>query len=320
MATLAKNIMKENDLVIIYISPANMDMIQLSNAPKAEYHCKFGKYPHSLFLGKQYGSQIWSSDHKGFVHALRPTSQLLTETLAHRTQIIYSTDISLICALLELKNGCTVIESGTGSGSLSTSLARAVLPKGHLYTFEFNKMRAEGAVTDFEKYGLSKYITVTHRDVIQDGFMLPGLEKQADAVFLDLPNPWSAIEHATKVMKNYAHLVNFSPCIEQVQKCVEAMEKYGFIQMKTYECLSRHFDLKYTEFAELKSKKVKENEDKDKKSEIEENKKEEELSIRDIKKKKRKQGIYEKEAEVANPYHTEKGHTGYLTIAVYPGQ
>ena len=46
--------------------------------------------------------------------------------------------------------------------------------------------------------GLAGYVTVTHRDVIENGFNLP---HKAHAVFLDLPNPHSAIQHAKDAIK-----------------------------------------------------------------------------------------------------------------------
>ena len=115
-----------------------------------------------------------------------------------RTQILYSTDIAMVTLQLELGPGKVVLESGTGSGSLSHSLIRTVAPSGHLYTFDFHAERSEKARLEFADHGLSHLVTATHRDVCSDGF---GLENKADAVFLDLPHPWEVINHAKKAMK-----------------------------------------------------------------------------------------------------------------------
>ena len=58
--------------------------------------------------------------------------------------------------------------------------------------------RAETARKEFKDHGLSEYVTVYNRDVCNDGF---GLENVADAVFLDLPSPWKAIETGKKALK-----------------------------------------------------------------------------------------------------------------------
>ena len=227
------------------------------------------------------------------MYMLPPTPDLWTIALPHRTQILYSADISLVVTNLELRPGCTVCESGTGSGSLSSSLARAVAPMGKLYTFEFNQMRAEKAREDFVVTGVDSVTTVTHQDVLANGFVLEGvdLESSVDAVFLDLPSPWDAIGHAKRVLKAGGRLCNFSPCIEQVQKASDKMRELGFSDVRSFEILIRQFDVKY-------SKQV----------------------GGDGSKKRKSREEYGKEgnndgAIVTKAFPEMKGHTGYLTFA-----
>jgi tRNA A58 N-methylase Trm61 len=61
--------------------------------------------------------------------------------------------INLIIILL------TVIESGTGSGSLSHSFIRTVAPHGHLHTFDFHKERVEIAREEFKSHGVEHLVT-----------------------------------------------------------------------------------------------------------------------------------------------------------------
>ena len=84
---------------------------------------------------------------------------------------------------------CAVVESGTGSGSLTTSLARAVGPEGAVHTFEFHEQRCRAAAEDFSQLGLDSTVHLKQRDIEGQGFPAE-LTGQADAVFLDLPGPW----------------------------------------------------------------------------------------------------------------------------------
>lgn len=73
-----------------------------------------------------------------------------------------------------------------------------ISPSGHLFTFEFNLARADKARVDFTALGLANSITVTHRDVLSQGFILGDLvtDDSIDGVFLDLPSPHLAVRHA----------------------------------------------------------------------------------------------------------------------------
>lgn len=137
-----KRCVSEGDLVIVYERHDNMKAIKVCES--AVLQNRFGVFKHSDWIGKPFGSKVFSSK-GGFVYLLAPTPELWTLVLSHRTQILYIADISFVIMYLEIVPGCVVLESGTGSGSLSTSLARAVAPSGHVYTFDFHEQRAASA-------------------------------------------------------------------------------------------------------------------------------------------------------------------------------
>lgn len=85
-----------------------------------------------------------------------------------------------------------VLESGTGSGSLTHALARAVAPEGKVHTFEFHAERANEAAAEFKAHKLSGLVSIQQRDIELLGFP-EDLHGTADAVFLDLPGPWKVV-------------------------------------------------------------------------------------------------------------------------------
>lgn len=241
-----KEVIAEGDLVILYIShtttvPVTVTPMVMNKKGTAEveniYQTKYGSLKAMDLVGKRFGTKVQLS--KGYGYALQPTPDLWTRALPHRTQILYSTDISMILLQLELRPGKVVVESGTGSGSLSHAIARTVAPHGHLHTFDFHEERVAKAREEFEAHGLKEVVTAGHRDVCGAGF---GLEGAADAVFLDLPHPWEAVGHAKAAMKRQGGRVcSFSPCIEQVQRTCVALKASGFTELSTLECLNREF-------------------------------------------------------------------------------
>ncbi|XP_047991210.1 tRNA (adenine(58)-N(1))-methyltransferase catalytic subunit TRMT61A [Leguminivora glycinivorella] len=237
-----KDKIDEGDTVILYLSN-NVHAIEVRPEIKNKkgdlvenvFQTTFGALKVKNLIGVEYGSRVELS--KGWGHVLQPTPELWSVTLPHRTQIIYTPDISMILLQLDLVPGCVVIEAGTGSGSLTHALIRRVRPHGHVHTFDFHEHRAKIARDEFEAHGIAEYVTAKHRDVLEQGFG-EELNGKADAVFLDLPAPWLGVPHAVAAMKeNGGRFCSFSPCIEQVQRTCLALTSNGFQELATMEVL-----------------------------------------------------------------------------------
>eukprot|EP01027_Heterolobosea_sp_BB2_P023060 GEZU01034069.1.p1 GENE.GEZU01034069.1~~GEZU01034069.1.p1 ORF type:complete len:382 (+),score=88.87 GEZU01034069.1:3-1148(+) len=314
-------VMQEGDAVIIFSKSARDKQLKTAVlSTKGTFDSSDGSYKHSEFIGKRYGEKIPDKRGKGFVYCLKLNSNLWTVALKHRTQILFQTDISLVTTFLELKPGSIVIESGTGSGSMSTNLAMTIAPTGHLYTYEFHEERAKMARKDFDENGYGTLVTVTHRDVIKDGFLNdlhpPG---SVDAIFLDLPAPWTVIEngHVDRALKEGGMFCGFSPCIEQVQKTAGALRKLSFSDVRTIECLVRTYQFDLVDIPEippfgLDEHTVAATNNNSNNNEV--TPKEETNNKRKRDNQTNKPNKHERHA-IFHPKQEERGHTAYLTFA-----
>lgn len=171
------------------------------------------------WVGSPYGSKSFSRPPgRGWVQLLAPSAELWTLVLRHRTQILYIADISLVVSHLDLKPGAFVLESGTGSASLTHSLARAVAPGGRVRSFEFHELRAKEAAAELARNGLPPTLASCElRNIEEKGFPADELAGTVDGIFLDLPGPWKVVPSAAACLKPNGRFCSFSPCIEQVR-------------------------------------------------------------------------------------------------------
>lgn len=204
----------------------------------------------------------------GFVHVLPPTPEIWTASLPHRTQVVYTSDYSYILHRLRARPGVQIIEAGAGSGSFTHAAARAVFGQdaararpsehqvagsGRVWSFEFHDQRVEKLRQEVADHVLADVVTVTHRDVYEEGFVLEDISKgpvKANAVFLDLPAPWLALRHldrgpASPLDPSTAiHLCTFSPCVEQVQKTVATLRQMGWLEIEAVELSAKRIEVR----------------------------------------------------------------------------
>ncbi len=242
-------LMKEGDVVILYERHDSLDHVRLKRGEKL--HNRFGCFFHNDIIGKPFGSKVKSYDVDCWLYVMEPTPELWSSAFKTRTQIVNEMDQSLVTFMLNVKPGDIVVESGTGSACMTLSLARAVshpTKPGHVYTFEFNKVRAEEAAKDMKVMGVDHLVTVRCHDVcakydVDGGGGFPGVAPgTADALFLDVPEPASAIGYALTTLKPYANICCYSPCISQVIDTCAKLRELKFTNIRMIEFRQRPYD------------------------------------------------------------------------------
>lgn len=258
---------------------------------------RFGNFHHDEIIGRRFGCQVRSRKGGRWLALLRASPEFITQSLTHRTQIVYHADISLLRGLLDARPGRILCEAGTGSGSVSASLCRALRPNGKLYTFEFHEERQKQALADFTTYGLLDVVVSQHRDVCNDGFG-EELKGVVHGVFLDLPAPWAAVPHVTNCLVPGGKVVTFSPCVEQVDKTAVELRRSGYFDVRMLETLAVNWGVRD---AKAKRRKVEDKGDKSDKAD----KEDEDEIIADP----------ERSAEWVSYQMPMRSHTGYLLLA-----
>lgn len=256
-----KDTIEEGDLVLAFVSRG---LIKPFTVTKGELlNTRFGNFEHDKMVGMAYGTQMGGTKDRGFVHLLHPSAELWTVSLPHRTQIVYTPDSSYIVQRLGVTSGSRVIEAGTGSASFTHAFARTLGADGRLFTYEFHEPRFLEARRELESHGLLQENTIiTHRDVCNGGFDIENLPEKfssggginADAIFLDLPSPWTAIPHLKSVVSltSKVGICCFSPCIEQVDKTIEALEENGYTGIEMVEIAGRRWEARKEMVRDLK--------------------------------------------------------------------
>ncbi len=199
-----------------------------------KFHSNKGIIDFDDLIGRPFGIRVQS--HSGTMFQIhKPSQNDIQISMGRNTQIIYPKDAATIINETGICSGSRVVESGTGSGSLTWVLSRAVGTTGHVYTYEVREDMYNGAKKNLERYADMERITMHNKDILE------GInEIEVDAVVLDLATPWLLVDEAHRVLKASHFLASYSPTIEQVMKTCKAMHESGkWGMVRTLEVLQR---------------------------------------------------------------------------------
>ena len=216
------------------ISPTNkVFLVRL--IPGGNLHTHRGIVNYDDLIGQPWGSQVYS--HLGnMYYMLQPSLADILREIKRSTQILYPKEIGYILVNMGIGPGCQVIEAGTGSGALTTAFAWAVGPQGHVISYEVRPDFQNLARKNLENIGLAERVTLKLADIAA-GFD----EHNADALFLDLPNPYDYISQAHQALKPGGFFGTLLPTANQVIRLLRVLHANHFAFIDVCEILIRYY-------------------------------------------------------------------------------
>ncbi len=230
---------KEGDLVILYFDEKSEFVLEVKKGIKFSTH--HGTIKLEDLIDQEYGTEIKTHLNKPF-YLLRPSISDLMMKVRRQTTIVYPKDAGFMILRTGIGPGSKVIEIGTGSGALTILLANTVRPDGRIYTYERRKDFFENSQRNVKRCGFDQFVEFYHVDVAKDGLK----QTAVDAVFIDIPEPWTVIGQARKSLSGGSHLVSLSPNIEQVKKTKEVLDVEKFKRIGVFEIMLRDILIRHT--------------------------------------------------------------------------
>jgi tRNA (adenine57-N1/adenine58-N1)-methyltransferase catalytic subunit len=199
-----------------------------------QFHTHAGIVSHDDLIGAPDGTTVRTTRNARLV-AVRPTLAEYVLEMPRGAQVIYPKDLGPILILADVFPGARILESGMGSGALTTALLRAIGPTGRVTGYEIRDDFRDRAVANVHGFlGPDVPLDAHVRDVYE------GIdERDLDRVVLDLPEPWRVVKHAIESLRPGGILLAYLPTILQVGRLREELATAPFGMVETLEVLQR---------------------------------------------------------------------------------
>ena len=127
-----ERLLEAGDRVILIDSRDRRYMTVLGTGK--QFHSHHGIVEHDALIGSPEGTSVRTTGGAKLL-VLRPTLSEYVLKMKRGAQVIYPKDVALILVYADIFPGATVLEAGTGSGSLTLALARAVGAEGRVISY-----------------------------------------------------------------------------------------------------------------------------------------------------------------------------------------
>lgn len=229
---------QDGDRVLLYLDPRRTWLVRVSK-DSVPFHTHAGIIAVASIIGKKYGESVLTTLDQE-IRILRPVTLDFIMKSERRTQIVYPKDFSYIAARSGIRNGCRIIECGTGSGALTTYFASIVSPQGMVHTYEEREDFYAIAKKNVDKVGLASNVRFENASLLKVADSVP--EDSFDLALLDTGDPWLLLKIAHRALKGSGFVFCICPTTNQLETVVETMKGGLFCDIESVEILLRHIE------------------------------------------------------------------------------
>lgn len=172
-----------------------------------------------------------------FFYVFRPTVRDHLAVIERGPQVVLLKDAGLMFLQLGIHAGSTVLEIGAGSGNLTILLASLVGPSGRVISYEMREDHAVRVRKNLETARMLDRVTLVIGDG-RTGISLPDAAL-AEAAVIDIPDPWSLLQHLGPVLAPGASIGCILPTVNQIESMVRALRGGDWIDVRAIELLER---------------------------------------------------------------------------------
>ncbi|CAB4874507.1 MAG: tRNA (adenine-N1)-methyltransferase [Actinobacteria bacterium] len=225
---------------LVQLTDTKGKLYTITLTPGKSFHTHRGAIEHDAIVGLEQGSVLMGSGGNAFL-ALKPLLDDFVLSMPRGAAVIYPKDSARIVGLTGLGPGSRVAEAGVGSGALTCSLLRAVGGTGHVYSYERREEFAAVAAKNVDRwFGMTpEHWTLTLGDLAHTL-----VQRDLDAVVLDMLAPWECLEAVAASLSPGGVLVGYVATTTQMSKLVEYMRVSGdWTEPRAEESLIRTWHL-----------------------------------------------------------------------------